>query len=426
MSLPRPIRPLATVTGLVLATAAVGLLAVGPAPAADRPGPTPATASFLSPATARGTSLAPPAPRSVAGTSSLVTLRTDLLPRLAEGQEIRFDLGQRSVSGRFTHIERNRAYTAWTGSLDVGLGSFVVVRAGAVYRAALIWPGGLWQVTQARGSQYWLTDVSPYSAPAGDDTTTDRRRSPRAAPARSEPARSKRRHIRIDVLFAYTSSGKDAAGGKAGIRAAAGQAAASTNLALASSGIDAKVRVKGVVPVKGHEGNNPIRDLRKLQHPHDGAFDAAIRLRTRHHADIVHLLTGGPSDRLCGAGAIPFTARNANPVQGASTSTVSCLPYLVATHELGHNLGADHIDYPGVSHHSKMPGSYAWYDVAHHFITAVGTFDPCEDAGDFTCVRIPAFSNPTGSYYGFPIGSAAADNTRVIKQIAPIVARYSR
>ena len=98
----------------------------------------------------------------------------------------------------------------------------------------------------------------------------------------------------------------------------------------------------------------------------------------------------------------------------------------MATHELGHNLGADHISYPGVSHFSRMKGSFAWYDVPHHFITALGYYDPCEDVGDFTCVRLPLFSNPKGNYFGFAIGSKKANNASVIKKFAPIVARYAR
>ena len=96
--------------------------------------------------------------------------------------------------------------------------------------------------------------------------------------------------------------------------------------------------------------------------------------------------------------------RYAAPIQGVSTSYLSCLPYIVATHELGHNLGADHIAYPGVTHYSRIPGSYGWYDVPHHFITAMGYYSPCQDVGDFTCVRIPYFSNPKGNYFGLPIG----------------------
>ncbi len=388
---------------------------------------TPSAPGFLVPASARGASL--PAPRAVAGRSSLVTLRTELLPSRAEGQPIRFELGQQSVTGRFTHIERNRAYTAWTGTLDVDLGSFTIVRSGSTYRASIVWPHGLFEVTQAEGSRYWLTAVAPYAGPpSGDDTTVRSARPGQRTPLSALPLSGdrKRGRTRIDVLFAYTPSAKLAAGSKAALKAAVAQAAAVTNLALTNSGIKAKVHVQGLVRVKGHESNNVIKDMRRLQRAHDGSFDSALRARAKRHADIVHLFTGGPSDRLCGAGAEPRTIREATPIAGASTSYISCLPYIVATHEMGHNLGADHISYPGVTHFSRLPGAYGWYDVPHHFLTVMGYYDPCSDVGDFTCVRIPWFSNPKGSYGGSAIGSRAANNARVIKRLAPIVARYSR
>jgi reprolysin-like metallo-peptidase family M12B len=428
----RSARPAAL--SLLAGTLVVGaLVAAGPAPAVVDAAPSlpPATApGFLVPSSARGATL--PQPRSVEGTSSLVTLDTTLLPRHAEGQSISFDLGRQAVTGRFTHIEHNPDFTAWTGSLDVYLGSFTIVRSGSVYRVALTSPQGVWAVTQARGSQYWLTAVAPYPGPAsGDDTVTSADAGATTPSLRldrtTHTATSQRGQSRIDVLFAYTPSAKLAAGGsKAGIKAAVGQAAAATNLTLSNSGIKAKIKVKGIIRVSGKEGSNVIKDFRRLQRPHDGMFDSAIKARTKRHADIVHLFTGGPSDQLCGAGAIPRTLGEAGPLLGVSTSYVSCLPYLVTTHELGHNLGADHISYPGVTHYSKMPGSYGWYDQPHHFLTMMGYYEPCQDVGDYTCVRIPYFSNPTGNYAGFAIGSKEADNADVVSKFAPRVARYAR
>ncbi len=431
MPVPRWSRRPGALASIVSLLVAGGLTAAAPAPAVDRAAGSAAKAaapSFLVPTSARGESL--PRPRAVTGQSSLVTLRSSLLPRRADGQPIRFDLGRQWVTGRFTHIERNPAYTAWTGELDVDLGSFTIVRSGSVYRASIASPKGLWEVTQAEGSRYWLTAVAPYAGPSsGDDTITSKpSRAERQRMAAGEPnaARSQRRQTRIDVLFAYTPSAKAAAGSKAALKAAVGQAAAVTNSAFANSGIKAQIRVKGIAKVKGTESKNVIKDLRRLQRKSDGKFDSALRARAKRHADIVHLFTGGPADRLCGAGALPYTRRYAAPIQGVSTSYLSCLPYIVATHELGHNLGADHISYPGVSHYSRIKGSYGWYDVPHHFITAMGYYDPCQDVGDFTCVRIPFFSNPKGNYFGLAIGNRKANNARVIKMLAPVVARYAR
>ena len=424
-------RRLAAVSLAVGGLVAAGLFAAGPAPAENPAKGTQAEAaapSFLVATSARGESL--PRPRAVLGESTLVKLQTALLPRKADGQSIRFDLGRQSVTGEFTRMEHNPAYTAWTGSLDVDLGTFTIVRSGSVYRVSITSPKGLWEVTQAEGSRYWLTAVAPYPGPSsGADTITQRptraERERMAAPT-TTAARSKRGKTRIDVLFAYTKAAKTAATSKAALKAAAGQVVAVTNSAFASSGIKAKVRLKGVVKVKGKETSSVIKDVKQLQRAHDGHFDSALRSRARHHADIVHMFSNGPADRICGAGALPYTKRYAAPIQGVSTSYLSCLPYIVPTHELGHNLGADHISYPGVTHYSKIRGSYGWYDVPHHFITTMGYYDPCSDVGDYTCVRIPVFSNPKGNWYGLPIGNSKANNAKVIKMLAPIVARYSR
>ena len=330
MSVPRrtPRRPaLAVVAAALLAGSLSAVPSAGSAAEPARPAE-PAAPGFLAPTTTRGAAL--PVPRSVAGQRSLVTLRTSLLPSRAESQPIRFDLGGQSVTGRFTHIERSRYYTAWTGKLDVDSGSFSIVRAGSTYRASIVWPHGLFEVTQARGSRYWLTAVAPYAGPPSGNDATTRTASPsqRALMAASTTAPvSERGRSRIDVLFAYTPSAKLAAGGKAALKAAVGQAAAVTNFALTNSGIKAQIRVKGIVKVKGHESNNVLKDLRRLQRAHDGAFDGALRARTKHHADIVHLLTGGPADRLCGAGAEPRTLREATPLAGAS-NVVRLVPAL--------------------------------------------------------------------------------------------------
>ena len=57
----------------------------------------------------------------------------------------------------------------------------------------------------------------------------------------------------------------------------------------------------------------------------------------------------------------------------------------------------------------------------------MGYYDPCVDAGNYSCVRIPWFSSPTNTYGGQPLAdNDNTDNTRVIKQTAPRVARYVR
>ena len=170
---PRPVAVSLAIGGLLAAglSAAGPAAGRGPAPTAPRPQPPrrrswsrPRPAGGSLPAAARGAR-----PEQPGDPADLACCRR------ADGQPIRFDLGRESVTGGFTHMEHNRAYTAWTGSLDVDLGTFTIVRSGSIYRASIISPQGLWEVTQAEGSRYWLTAVAPYPGPSsGADTITQR------------------------------------------------------------------------------------------------------------------------------------------------------------------------------------------------------------------------------------------------------------
>ena len=300
----RSSRRSAAVSIAVGALVAAGLSAASPAPAADRAEssrPQAAAPAFLVASSARGESL--PRPRSVSGRSSLVTLLCmPCSPGCADGQPIRFDLGRQSVTGRFTHIEHNLAYTAWTGSLDVDLGTFAIVRSGSVYRASIASPKGLcWRSPRARGTRYWLTAVAPYDGlSSGADTITQRpTRAERQhmAAGTTTAARKKRGQARIDVLFAYTPSAKAAAGSKAALKAAVGQAAAVTNLAFDNSGIKAKIRVKGIVKVKGTESNNVIKDLR--------LFGSSVRATASSTARCERGPSATPTSSTCSAAARP-------------------------------------------------------------------------------------------------------------------------
>ncbi len=364
------------------------------------------------------------APRDVVGAHRLVTLDTGALPARADGQRLRVPLGDgTSTIVRITSVELESAYTAWTGSLDgERLGSFSLVEADGVYRGAVVSPDGVYALTQARGDRYWLTDVAPRRGAEGDDAAP----APQVAAAPASPsARAKRKEAKIGVMFAFTKAAKAAAGTKAALKASAALVITQTNEALRNSGIKAKLKYKGLVKTKGKESPDAVKNAFRVSKPHDGHFDNLQRVRRRHGGDIVHLFTVGDPNALCGGGLIPVKPSWANPRAGASTTFLGCLPYLVATHEIGHNLGADHIDYPGISHHSKTQGAYGYYNVPGNYISVMSYYDPCTDNGVFTCVRIPYFSSPTNTYNGQPLGlNKATDNARVIKKFAPRVARY--
>lgn len=390
--------------------------------------PSPSLAATRVEAPALLTPIATNAARTTAA-KRLVTLDPTVLPAEALGQRIGLALPGGSAQVRLSGVEHATAYTAWTGRLDgVPASSFNLVRVGSEFRGAVVSPEGVFSLTSASGGRYWLTEVPPRRMSSADDAATVRTRAPTSSPTSGRTsARQAKGKTRIGVMFGYTSAAKIAVGGKAAITAAAALVISQTNEALANSGLKVKLSLRGVVKAKGKESTDAVKDAFRVSRARDGHFDNLQKVRKRHHADIVHLFTSGDPTTLCGGGLIPITPRRASPAAGASVTFVECLPYLVATHELGHNLGADHIDYPGISHDSKMAGSHGFANPAGNYISVMSYYEPCSDTGVFTCVRIPFFSSPTNTYNGQPLGvDKLTFNAGVIKQIAPRVARYVR
>lgn len=365
-----------------------------------------------------------------AGDRLLVRLDASALPEQGLGQRLALPIDGSTSHLRITEVERDGSHTAWTGALEgEGLSSFSLVRAGGTFRGSLVSPDGIYSLTRAGGGRYWWSEVAPRRGTEGHDTMTAP--APRLTePALDETSRPESRgkgRAKINLLFAYTDAVRTEAGGKAEVKAAAALVVAQTNEAFANSGLKVTVRYRGLVKAKGKESGNALQDLSRLFRARDGRFDNLHKARRKNRADLVHLFTSGSQYDVCGAGNLPLSARQTHRALAWSTSFYSCMPYLVATHELGHNLGADHIDYAGVSHDSRQPGSYAFYNVPGNYITAMGYYDPCVDAQIYTCVRIPWFSSPTNTYSGQPLGvGRATDNSRVIRTIAPKVARYVR
>lgn len=377
--------------------------------------------------------------RGVVGDHLRVRLDASTLPERAAGQRLALPLGAGTGHVRIATVDRAGDHTAWAGALEGDrLSSFSLVRAGDTFRGSLVSPAGTWSLTRADGGSYWWSEVEPRRGAEGDDSLVDPHLdhgdgsrgigadwSDRRSGDRVD-ARGKRR-ARINLLFGYTKAVRAEAGGRAALEAAAALVVSQTNETFRNSGLKVTVRYKGLVKARGKESGNAIKDLNRVYRTRDGRFDNLHRARRKKNADLVHLFTTGSQYDVCGAGTMPLSVRRTHPALAFSTSFYSCMPYLVATHELGHNLGADHIGYEGVSHDSKIPYAYGYYNVAGGYLSVMGYYKPCEDAQVYTCVRLPWLSSPTTTYNGQPLGvGAVTDNTRVVSRIAPRVARYMR
>jgi Metallo-peptidase family M12 len=130
--------------------------------------------------------------------------------------------------------------------------------------------------------------------------------------------------------------------------------------------------------------------------------------RNETSADMVLLLTGlDPVSFACG-----------RAVQGGSAAVVAvqCLETYSFTHEVGHMLSASHdrdntpLRHP-YGHGYRLPG----------YFRTVMAFS-CTDTPP--CNRIPFFSTPLYKYLGFPMGTIANDNARLIGEMAPNVSVF--
>lgn len=418
---------------LAIATAAAALT-LGTLPSASSTAPAPTrTASAAATTPSLLVEVAPTrvegARRGVVGTHLRVRLREAALPTVATGQRLALPIAGRAEQVTIDRTELRGDVRSWAGALaGVPLSSFSLVRAGGTYRGSLVSPSGVYSLVAAEGGDYWWSEVEPRrlaeGAEEGPDTVTRAAGSERQPAARE--ARAKRR-AKINVLFGYTKAAKAEAGSKAQLKASAALVVAQTNEAFRNSGLKVKLRYKGLVKARGKESGTATKDVKRLYKPRDGRFDNLHKARRKKRADLVHLFTTGSQYDLCGAGNLPLSVRGTHKALAFSTSFYSCMPYLVATHEFGHNLGADHIGYGGVSHYSKIPYAYGYYDVGRNYLSVMGYYTPCEDQGVFTCVRIPWFSSPSNTYNGQPLGiGKPTNNTKVISKIAPKVARYMR
>ncbi len=441
---PRPTRRRAAYTALVLATTAA-VAVTGPAATSLPTGVTTTASTTASTSTpvaapslfetvdARSAGTVPRS-RIVTGDQQLVRLAEDRLP--TGTGTTRLSLPGKVGTVRLARTGQDRETTTWEGTLEgQPMSSFTLVRAGGAWAGSLMTPGASYSLSSSPrvdadgnpAGHFWTQLGAPPAL--GED----------GAPAPARPgtagsgdlaapdARKKKRKTKVTVMYAYTPKAKRQIGSRKALRAAAGVALSQTNRTFKNSKLKVRVKFKGIVKTKGKVAKNQVTNAFRMYRPRDGNFDNIFKARKRKKADLVQLFTQGNAAGFCGGGLIPVTPRDAHPQAGVSSVSLGCLGWLVPTHEMGHNLGADHIRYRGVTHHSKIRGAYGYINVRRRYLSVMGYYDPCYARGVYNCTRMPFFSSPKGKTNGKRRGTKKMhNNSRAVRLVAPRVSRYTR
>jgi hypothetical protein len=223
----------------------------------------------------------------------------------------------------------------------------------------------------------------------------------------------------IDVLAMYTPNARNAVGGDQAAWATIASAETLTNATFANSGVNARIRIIGILAATGYTGPDDNSGIANFQAGTDGANAPA--LRDYYGADVAVLFVSGGT----GVGYMPVPPTVNTDNAAYAQVNINYIGYDYYAHELGHNLGANHDRY--VSPETVNPA----YAYNHGYVAPSGSWrtvmaypDACNG-----CPMIPYYSNPNLVYQGEAMGvpdgqPAAADNARVLNQTASTVAGY--
>lgn len=229
----------------------------------------------------------------------------------------------------------------------------------------------------------------------------------------------------VTVLVAVTESSSLWQGGEVAdqLQSRAADLVAGVNRVLGNSKANALLDLAGTHVTASAESSSPSRDLTRLKRDRDGSFDDVHAARDRVAADVVVLVTdfaatAGANDTV--GIAYQLLRAKGDPASGFAVVTDvfddAPDPYgNLFAHEVGHVLGAGH-------DLATTRGGITRY--AHGYVTK---FVPvARDIMAYGSAKeLPFYSSPDVFHNGEPLGDAAtADNARVIREVAPLVATY--
>ncbi len=350
------------------------------------------------------------------------SLDVDLVEGLDAGDDLTFNVAPDvDIVGTLDDHTTHDAYDSWTGSLADG-GFFTLVRAGSALRVHVASSSGTYDITQDKGTPARVDEVVPAELDETTDHRSDALTPPTSAdsrrPGNTPPATGDSGAV-IDMLIAFTPQAVAELGGVPQAQAVAATVVEQTNIIFTNSQIPTQVRLAATtVTVQNQVSGDLYAELDALTSKVDGIYDELHTLREQFHADQVSLVGASATGTACGLGWL------GGPESLAFTATeIRCLSIYTVTHELGHNLSAEHDVYPSVARSNRVPDAAGLVNLAAQWRTVMAYVDACTSAG-LTCNRIPYFSNPNVAYNGAPTGTPTANNARVITAYAPTVANF--
>lgn len=212
----------------------------------------------------------------------------------------------------------------------------------------------------------------------------------------------------FDVLIAYTTMVRQAAGGTNATLAQIQQAITLANDGFANSQINARYRLVHAVEVSYNEVGTFVQHLDRITNPSDGVLDNLHTLRNDYKADYVQLwVTDNDPDAngrptICGRANCDIAASEA-----FSLVDWTCVSNFSVHHEMGHNQGCAHNRADAGSGCNEDSYSYGWrwFDSSSKGWRTIMAYD--NSANDYT--RINYFSNPNVTFGGNATGVAVGN-----------------
>lgn len=308
----------------------------------------------------------------------------------------------------------------WNGSVKGSpLGKMSLVVTGSMWAARVSSIDGrlAYTITQMSGIVHWIDECAFDRLPKGGSIIRERGVQ---APADGEGPT-------VNVVVVYTSAAKAFLGGYSQMSAAIALAISDMNDSYAASGVLQRVALVAAVETSFIESGSLATDFASLVHHATsrvlGEQTPIKDVRDRNNADLVGYIVGVIDADLCGQGSQFASASTALNFYNSATSVtnVSCLPNWTLSHEMGHNMGANHNieDQPSPGRFSYSKG-YRQNTSSPEFRTIMAY----DFASGTSAPRINVWSSPLHTYAGLITGTSTIDNARTLNNTASIVIRF--